>query len=448
MKKKIILSIESILQVFLMFFLSVIDVSAQNVLYEENFGNPTSNTLIQNYFGWQNNTVIYSGNGTCDVRSTNSSSGYFGSSGGGNVMINDTVKWFQISGINTVIFNTQTQDLSVSLLCGLRKVAKENGSSFVVQYSVDSVEWHGLAMFDTLPTGTGTSGWYKVMYQGLPECPNLHLRFSNTTMSDYRLDDIVVKADYNGVQQDVDTSLAVELPFDISGNSSGSNIEVKSIPGFTALKLGTSYADGAAKFEGKNAGQAMLTAHLDSAPDSLFFDLQGRKAGTPSSYSGVLFAVLESDDGTQWNEVAILNEDDIGVGGYSHFGGFKLNHSTRFVRWMLQECGSGNTQLNNIRVTKHMEDPQDDVSVPWYMLESRDIVVYPNPAANHLRFTTRLFDRAEQVILYDLYGKILKRWHDVASGDLLDVSDVRQGSYVLCFFVSSSSIVKKIFVFK
>ena len=71
----------------------------QNILYEENMGSPTSNTLIQDYTGWQNSTVVYIGDGTCDVRSSGASTNYGGASGGGNVMINDTVKWFQISGI-------------------------------------------------------------------------------------------------------------------------------------------------------------------------------------------------------------------------------------------------------------------------------------------------------------------------------------------------------------
>lgn len=63
----------------------------QAVLYEEDFGTPTANTLIQYYTGWQDSTVTYVGNGTCDVRSSSASSGYGGASGGGNVMLNDTV---------------------------------------------------------------------------------------------------------------------------------------------------------------------------------------------------------------------------------------------------------------------------------------------------------------------------------------------------------------------
>ena len=94
-------------------------LSAQAVLYQENFGVPSANTLIQNYSGWQDTSVLYTGDGTCDVRASSASSGYGGASGGGNVMINDTVKWFQISRLNTAA------DTNISLYCGLRKTASD-----------------------------------------------------------------------------------------------------------------------------------------------------------------------------------------------------------------------------------------------------------------------------------------------------------------------------------
>ena len=159
-------------------------LSAQAVLYQENFGVPSANTLIQNYSGWQDTSVLYTGDGTCDVRASSASSGYGGASGGGNVMINDTVKWFQISRLNTAA------DTNLSLYCGLRKTASENGSNLVVEASADSFVWTRLYLEDTLPAGTGTSGWYRVRYRQVPSCPNLHLRFSNLARVDYRLDDV------------------------------------------------------------------------------------------------------------------------------------------------------------------------------------------------------------------------------------------------------------------
>lgn len=159
---------------------------AQTTLYQENCGTPTATTLIQNYTGWQNANVLCTGNGTCDVRTSSASSGYGLASGGGNVMINDTVKWFQISGINT------SADTNISLYCGLRKTTAENGSNFVVEVSADSVQWQRIVLEDTLPSGTGTSGWYRVRFPGVISCPNLHIRFSNLSSAEYRIDDIAL----------------------------------------------------------------------------------------------------------------------------------------------------------------------------------------------------------------------------------------------------------------
>ena len=171
---------------FVILFSAPCLLPAQAVLYRENFGTPVSNTLIQNYGGWQDTSVLYTGDGKCDVRSSSASTGYGGASGGGNVMINDTVKWFQVSRINTAA------DTNLSLYCGLRKTATENGSHFVVEVSADSSLWTRLFLEDTLPSGAGTSGWYRVRYRPLPSCPNLFIRFSNLARVDYRLDDLAV----------------------------------------------------------------------------------------------------------------------------------------------------------------------------------------------------------------------------------------------------------------
>ncbi len=171
----------------LMLWGMVTPLQGQTVLYEENFGTPTSNTLIQNYTGWQNQTVLYLGNGTCDIRSSNASTGYGGASGNGNAMINDTNKWLQISGVNTT-----SSQLTVTLYCGLRKTTAEDGSNFVVEYSTDSIVWVRIPMSEPLPTGTGTSKWYRVSFPDLPAHPHLHLRFSNLANVDYRLDDIAI----------------------------------------------------------------------------------------------------------------------------------------------------------------------------------------------------------------------------------------------------------------
>lgn len=173
-------------------------VKAQQIVYQENFGFPSSTTLVQNFNEWQNDSVRYTGNGTCDIRTSSASSGYPSASAGGNVMINDTVKWFQVSGINTAGLT------GLNLYCGLRKTTAEDGSSFVVEASSDSISWQRLPLLDSLPTGTGTSGWHRVHFGNVPACADLHIRFSNLANVDYRLDDLCLRVGEETVLQTVE----------------------------------------------------------------------------------------------------------------------------------------------------------------------------------------------------------------------------------------------------
>ena len=417
--------------------------NGQTVLYEENMGTPSSNTLIENYTGWQNNSVIYVGNGTCDVRKSSASTGYGGASGNGNVMINDTIKWFQISGLNT----TATQPV-VKLYCGLRKTSTENGSNFVVEFSTDSLVWVRLPMSDTLPTGTGTGGWHRVCFPNVPTHPYLHLRFSSLKNVDFRLDDIriidgdeVISDDHNADTNNVenpDISSTVTLPFDISGNSDSTHADIKKMNGFTSYKLGSSYANGSAKFETKNAGAAALTAHLDSSPGTLAFDLKGVKSGSPSSYSGIVFEVSESTDGEQWSTVATIYDNNISTEDFSHQGPFNLSEGTRYVRWLLAEAESGNTQLNNITITKFqnssgIEDPENPEPNP-----------YPNPAV--AQFHWNLCEDAQLIQLYDINGNLVREWQNVSDSSDLSLSGIASGNYILKAETTRGKITKKLII--
>lgn len=495
--------------------------TAQNVLYEEDMGTPSANTLIENYTGWQNSTVLYIGNGSCDVRSSNASTGYGGASGGGNIMINDTVKWFQISGLNTT-----SSRPTVNLYCGLRKTSNENGSNFVVEFSTDSLVWVRIPMADTLPTGAGTGGWHRVCFPNLPSHAHLHVRFSNLSRSDYRLDDIritegeevvletvatpictpsggtyyetqqvdiecatpganiyytfdgstptILSNRYLGtltvnsnctlkafaVKEDMynsnvmtaqyvilDTNALVVLPFDMSSNSDSSKSELKNLPGFRSNKLGTSYADGSAKFEAKNAGSASLTAHLDSSPGTLSFDLKGVKGGTPSAYSGIVFMVSESADGVQWSTVTTLNETDIATTNYTHFGAYNLSEETRYIRWLLAAASNGNTQLNNIVITQHQDsggsEGGDDVGIDEPGSEPTPNP-YPNPAQTFFRWN--LCDEGLSVQLIDLAGRKIRVWENVRHGDRLDITGVTPGCYMIKGTTPVGTVTKKLIV--
>ena len=418
--------------------------NAQTILYEENIGTPTTNTLIENYTGWQNSSVIYVGNGTCDVRKSSASTGYAGAAGNGNVMSNDTVKWIQISGLNT----TATLP-TVKLYCGLRKTSTENGSNFVVEYSTDSLVWVRLPMSDTLPTGTGTGKWYRVCFPNVPAHPHLHLRFSNRHNVDYRLDDIRIvdgdevindddTTDTNNVV-DSDTSSLVTLPFDLTGNSDSTHAEIKNMNGFTGYKLGSSYANGSVKFETKNAGSATLTAHLDSSPGTLAFDLKGVKSGSPSSYSGVVFNVSESADGEQWSTIATLYDNDISTEDFIQQGPYNLSEETRYVRWQLAEAESGNTQLNNIVITKR--ENGSGINEPTNPGGENP---YPNPTVT--AFQWNLCEDAQRIQLYDISGNLVREWQNVPDGSSLSVSGIAPGSYLLKAETTRGKITKKLII--
>ncbi len=497
----------------LLCILGAVGLTAQVVLYEENMGVPSSATLVQNYTGWQQTDVHYCGDGTCDVRTSNASSGYGQASGGGNVMINDSVKWFQVSGINTLLA------VSPRLYMGLRKTTAEDGRALMVQASSDSLVWITLSMVDSLPVGTGTSGWYRVSYVGLPVCERLHLRFSNLGTSDFRIDDLAIvdgeevsletvatpsitpssgtyyepqsvsfasatngahiyytldgstptseSSEYSApfiVSQTTtlkafaakqgmydsevatvrlvvqDTNSLVVLPFDISTNSVSEHEDITLMGGFRGYSLGSSYADGSAKFEAAHAGNASLVAHLDSSPELLSFDLKGKTGGAaPASYEGIQMEVSESSDGQHWSIVAVFSESDISVADYVHFTGMSLQSGTRYVRWRLASATKGNTQLNNIVITKSVGQ-SDSTGVSDYM--HCPIALYPNPTSDYLRYS----DGGMTILsmaLTDICGQEVKSWTSPLPSRL-SLTDLRAGTYVLSIVTSEGVVRAKV----
>lgn len=515
--RKMFFSLSRIAGVLVSFMALTASVMAQSMLYSENFGTPTSNTLVQNYSGWQDSTVTYSGDGTCDIRLSSASQGYGLASGGGNVMINDTIKWFMVSGINT------SSESDLSLYCGLRKNASENGSNFVVEVSPDGIIWTRVYLADTLPSGSGTAGWYRVRYLNIPSFENLHIRFSNLVRVDYRLDDItlvvgeevrletaespafspsggvyfepqvvelatstpnavihftfddstpdeqsdtylgpltinnttIVKAIamvpgmYNSEVSSakyviIDTNSLVELPFDISDNSDVTHADITQLNGFRAYHLGVSYADGAAKFEPAHVGEAMLVAHLDSAPDTLVFELKGNKSGaSPASYDGVTFTISSSEDGSHWSPIATLYDADISTDNYTRFAYCISGSNVRYVRWKLESCNKGNTRLNNIRITKSTYSG-DSTVISEYHPET--FGVYPNPTSSVIHIHQGGI-QISSLVLYNIYGQIVKVWFEPDFRDQYIVNELPRGTYILKANTPNGTIQKKVVIY-
>lgn len=549
----------------------------QTVIYRENFGNPSGNILIQQFIGWQNNIAVYSGDGTCDVRNSTPSTDYEEASGGGNVMLNNTNKWFQISNLNTADYE------NISLHFGLRKGnTPENGSNFSIRVSPDGNTWENLPAYTGLPTGTGSTGWYYVTIENLPSYDNLHIRFSSLNSMDFRIDDIslstttvistpyiemtspihggvyenqiepeisivnfiigesgIVKTELAGENNNTihyfshedsllgyfenfpilqsgdytfavtllnpdstlmapsvatmvsftiisptvsspafspnggsyyttqhvtitsatadcniyytvdgsspnenstlysnpievssnvtikaiafktgmepstvatadyiirDTSAALQLPFDISSNSTTNQEDITVMTGFSGYHLGSSYTDGSAKFEQARAGTARLSVKLKDSPDSLWFDLKGRVGGTaPQSYEGIEFQISESGDNRNWTVLGTLTENEIQTSAYQTFR-YKLKNGTRFIRWKLLNAGKGNTQLNNIKIGKYTQP-----SSPNHIAEEDDsnLTFYPNPVISNLTINAHEC-MITRIDILDASGKILQ----------------------------------------
>lgn len=132
--------------------------------------------------------------GTADMRTTTPSTGYTGASGGYNTLI-QAQETFEMQGINAA--GCRSND---SLFFGINKNtnAATGIDYLVLEYSVDNGStWTGIT-YPALPTGTGTSKWYKVGV-ALPagaHNANLRIRFRSTLVGtsssnpQYRIDDI------------------------------------------------------------------------------------------------------------------------------------------------------------------------------------------------------------------------------------------------------------------
>lgn len=167
------------------FLLSATLSWGQVTIFSENMGTPASTTAIGSYTGWQNNGVL-TFTGTGDVRTTSASSGYTGSSGGGNVFITNTTGiYFEISGINTTAYTGLTLTFGE-----LKSGAAGAANLLVVEVSSDGTTYTPL----TYSRADGAV-WALISPTGtIPSTANLRIRFRNpATTQQFRVDDVVLK---------------------------------------------------------------------------------------------------------------------------------------------------------------------------------------------------------------------------------------------------------------
>ncbi|WP_164974442.1 T9SS type A sorting domain-containing protein [Flavobacterium amnicola] len=176
-------------------------VAQAQTVYSENMGVPTANTTVANYITgsapatFQNGSpIVYSGtSGATSMRVTAPSTGYTGSSGGGNVFLSQTGNvghFFRIDGINTSAYLTSGLQMSFGYITSVTT------SQLILEKSTDGTNWTPI----TFTNNTNTS-WNLVNVDPgqIPSSTTLSLRFThpstvavpNTTQ--FRIDDIVVK---------------------------------------------------------------------------------------------------------------------------------------------------------------------------------------------------------------------------------------------------------------
>lgn len=152
-------------------------------IFSENMGNPSGTTAIaSNTF---QNTSPISFSGTGDVRTTSASSGYTGSSGQGNVFINNTSAGltFIISGINTSSYT------GLALTFGQSKSGAVGAANLlIVEVSSDGTSYTPLSY----SRSDGANVWALISPTGsIPSTPNLRIRFRNpATTQSFRIDDV------------------------------------------------------------------------------------------------------------------------------------------------------------------------------------------------------------------------------------------------------------------
>lgn len=158
----------------------VSSASFAQTFYSENMGTPSGTTAISANVFQNSAPIVYSG--TADVRATSPSSGYNGSSAGGNVLINAVDEYFQIDGLNSSAYNSADLQLSFGI-----NTPSNVSNVLTVEVSTDSgATWSPLTY---TPTATG---WTLATIGGgtIPSSATLSLRFKSTSTAQFRVDDV------------------------------------------------------------------------------------------------------------------------------------------------------------------------------------------------------------------------------------------------------------------
>ncbi len=152
------------------------------------------------------------------------------------------------------------------------------------------------------------------------------------------------------------------------------------------------------------------------------------------------FLIEKSLDGINFTPLTFIkaNGNSYAAKQYSYDDvGATLQHQLIYYR-LIQEDMNGEYAYLGVRVV------QKTLSLP--------VRIYPNPAQDYLLIETSKEAKVDEICLFDLQGKLLKKWHSnswVDAGEIkLNMNDFEQGMYVLQSMVNGEMVLTKIVLHK
>lgn len=272
------------------------ELSAQTVIFSENMGVPSATTLVTAYTGFQNSGVLTFSNGaqaaTADVRTTQASSGYTNSSGGGNVFFTGTsttnAGGFSIEGINAVNFRDLKLDFAY------RKESSTAFPNFAVDFW-DGSAWVNLGNTSAALFNEAAStpvNWYPAKTITLPaaaQINGLKIRFVRNVggTATIRVDDVILKGT-PAVVGTCGTNVVVSSNLTSSCGPATVNLSVQSDP----LVTGANWVWYSGSCGGTRLGTgASLTGVAVSATTNFFVRTEGGTCGSTRSCESLAVTV-------------------------------------------------------------------------------------------------------------------------------------------------------------
>lgn len=159
--------------------------------------------------GFDQDQLTYFGLG--DVRNSAFSTGaYPGASGQANVLLNALLEDFGVLGLTP-----NASCVTIDLTFGVRKQQpSENGSHLGIDYTLDGLIWLTAGTI-SLPTGSGTIGWYQRTITGIPgNAKGFRFRKLNANPSgSFRIDDVIIHGNGTGCSLPVELSHFEAKPY-------------------------------------------------------------------------------------------------------------------------------------------------------------------------------------------------------------------------------------------